>query len=73
MKRVVEMMCLFLLITSCQTRENQKTVPLDESNTPIQLTDTPGITAPPTGLNLDPLNWLLSEYSPLSIKDRDLF
>jgi alpha-glucosidase len=27
---------------------------LDESNTPIQLTDTPGITAPPTGLNLDP-------------------
>ena len=54
MKRTLGIICLFLLIMSCQNQGNHKSTELSEAHTLIQLVDTPEITAPPVALNLDP-------------------
>ena len=60
MKRTVGIICVVLLIMSCQNNGTQKRVQLEvstglsEANELIQLVDTPEITMPPSALNLDP-------------------
>lgn len=60
MKRIVGIICVVLLIMSCQNQGSQKSAQLQrstqlsEANALIQLVDTPEITVPSAELNLDP-------------------
>lgn len=60
MKRTVGIICVVLLIMSCQNQGSQKSAQLQrstqlsEANALIQLVDTPEIATPPAALNLDP-------------------
>lgn len=60
MKRTVGIICVVLLVMSCQNQGTQKSTQLQSStqlsdeNALVQLVDTPEITTPPEALNLDP-------------------
>ena len=60
MKQTVGIICVVLLIVSCQNQGNQKSAQLQrstqlsEANALVQLVDTPEITVPPASLKLDP-------------------
>lgn len=60
MKQTVGIICVVLLIVSCQNQGNQKpaqlqrSTQLSEANALVQLVDTPEITVPPASLKLDP-------------------
>jgi hypothetical protein len=54
MKKTAGIICFIAFLMSCQNKEGKDPVRLNEATTFVQLVDTPEITVPPAGLNLDP-------------------
>lgn len=54
MKKFIGIICLIALMTGCQLKESNTSVPTNGSAPLVQLVDTPAITVPPARLNLDP-------------------